>query len=97
MRCRVTICSFLIFYVYLDIKVTYNDGMEMKRELTRGDIVSIKPEWLDPSEDASMKYVVLEIVEPERVLVQALGTGLPLPPTYVYDVAWLFYSGHVLK
>ena len=65
------------------------------REIQRGDIVGIKPEWLDPGEAADTKYVVLEVVTPERVLVQALGTGLHLPPTHVYDVAWLFYIGHV--
>ena len=27
--------------------------------------------------------------------VQALGTGLPLAPTYVYEVAWLHYAGTV--
>lgn len=67
----------------------------MKREIKRGDIVGIKPAWLNAEENESMKYVVLEVVSPERVLVQALGTELIIPPTYIYDVDWLFYSGHV--
>ena len=67
----------------------------MEREIKRGDIVTVKPEWLDPSEDASMKYVVLEEQGNGCILVQALGTGLPLAPTSVYDVAWVDYAGSV--
>lgn len=67
-----------------------------EREIQRGDIVRIREEWLDPGEDASITYVVLEDRGNGHVLVQALGTGLPLAPTYVYDVAWLRYAGTVL-
>lgn len=66
-----------------------------EREIKRGDIVRIREEWLDPGEDGSITYVVLEERGPGLVLVQALGTGLPLAPTYVYDVAWLQYAGSV--
>lgn len=66
-----------------------------EREIKRGDIVRIREEWLDPGEDGSITYVVLEDRGPGLVLVQALGTGLPLAPTYVYDVAWLRYAGSV--
>lgn len=69
-------------------------GMK-EREIKRGDIVRIREEWLDPGEDGSITYVVLEDRGNGRVLVQALGTGLPLAPTYVYDVAWLRYVGTV--
>lgn len=67
----------------------------MEREIKRGDIVRIREEWLAPGEDGSITYVVLEDRGNGRVLVQALGTGLPLAPTYVYDVAWLRYVGTV--
>lgn len=66
-----------------------------ERKIKRGDIVTIKPEWLDLGEDGSMKYVVLEEQGNGRILVQALGTGLPLAPTYVYDMTWVEYSGCV--
>ena len=69
-------------------------GMK-ERETKRGDIVRIREEWLDPGEDGSITYVVLEDRGNGRVLVQALGTGLPLAPTYVYDIAWLRYAGTV--
>ncbi len=67
----------------------------MEREIKRGDIVRIREEWLDPGEDGSLSYVVLEDRGNGRVLVQALGSGLPLAPTYVYDIAWLRYVGTV--
>ncbi|MBE6410673.1 MAG: hypothetical protein E7034_08790 [Akkermansiaceae bacterium] len=66
-----------------------------ERKIKRGDIVTIKPEWLDPGEDGSMKYVVLEERGDDRILVQALGTGLPIAPMYVYDVAWVNYARSV--
>lgn len=66
-----------------------------EREIKRGDIVRIREEWLDPGEDGSITYVVLEERGSGLVLVQSLGTGLPLAPTYVYDVAWLRYAGTV--
>ncbi|MBQ4636085.1 MAG: hypothetical protein IJB64_06595 [Akkermansia sp.] len=65
------------------------------REFKRGDIVSVKKEWLNPGESADMYYVVLEESGPGRVLVQALGTGLPLAPTSVMAVEWLEYAGHI--
>ena len=67
------------------------------RELKRGDIVRVKPEWLDPNEDGSTCYVVLEETGKNRVLVQALGTGLALAPTYIYDVDWVYYVGSALQ
>ena len=67
----------------------------MEREIKQGDIVRIRKEWLNPGEDGSLSYVVLEDRGNGRVLVQALGTGLSLAPTYVYDVTWLRYAGTV--
>lgn len=69
------------------------------RELKRGDIVRVKPEWLDDGEDGSMKYVVLEELGGERVKVQALSTSLSmrLAPIFTYDVEWLEYAGRVPK
>lgn len=69
--------------------MSYNQRSMTERQIKRGDIVTIKPEWLDPGEDGSMKYVVLEERGDDRILVQALGTGLPIAPMYVYDVAWV--------
>ena len=64
-----------------------------ERQIKRGDIVKIRKEWLAPNEDETIAYVVLEEQGNDRVLVQALGTGLTLAPTYVYNVAWLLYVG----
>lgn len=64
-----------------------------ERQIKRGDIVKIKKEWLAPNEDETITYVVLEEQGYNHVLVQALGTGLQLAPTYVYDVTWLQYAG----
>lgn len=61
-----------------------NNGNEYKQ----GDIVKVRKEWLDPGEDGSMQYVVLEVMG-KLIKVQALGTGLALAPTYVYDSAWV--------
>ncbi|MDO4757522.1 MAG: hypothetical protein Q4A54_14340 [Parabacteroides sp.] len=68
-----------------------------KRELKRGDIVTIKEEWLEPDENPSQKYVVLEPRGSDRVQVQALFTVLNMSfaPIFVYDVDWLNYAGHV--
>lgn len=41
-------------------------------------------------EDGSTKFVVLEEQGNGRILVQALGRGLPLAPTYVNDVSDVF-------
>lgn len=74
---------------------THTQANMTERQIKRGDIVTVKPEWLDPDEDGSTKYVVLEEAGHNRILVQALGTGLPLAPTYVYDVTWVEYAGSV--
>lgn len=66
------------------------------RKLKKGDIVRVKTEWLDPGEEGSTCYVVLEEAGKNRVLVQALGTGLALAPTYIYDVDWVYYAGTAL-
>lgn len=44
----------------------------MEREIKRGDIVRIREEWLEPGEDGSLSYVVLEDRGNGYVLVQAL-------------------------
>lgn len=61
-----------------------NNGNEYKQ----GDIVKVRKEWLDAGEDGSMQYVVLEVMG-NLIKVEALGTGLALAPTYVYDSAWV--------
>ena len=93
------ICSIVIIHVYLRTKLSYNKkafrlGMS-NRKIKRGDIVTVKPDWLDLGEDGSTQYVVLEEVGDNRILVQALNSGLTLAPTYVYDVAWVDYAGTV--
>ena len=75
--------------------MSYNTHNMTDRKIKRGDIITVKPEWLDPGEDGSMKYVVLDEAGHNRILVQALGTGLPLAPTSVFDVAWVDYAGSV--
>lgn len=70
-----------------------DDGMAKVKKAKRvndvGAVVKVKKEWLDPGEDGSTQYVVLEKQGDDKVLVQALGTGLPLAPTYVYKTEWL--------
>lgn len=61
--------------------------------IERGDIVRIKPEWLDAGENAELKYVVLQDNGNNRVLIRALDTGLPLPPVNEADKDWLVYCG----
>lgn len=39
---------------------THTQANMTERQIKRGDIVTVKPEWLDPGEDGSTKYVVLE-------------------------------------
>lgn len=57
--------SFFSFPVYRTSKMSYNSTHTQahmtERKIKRGDIIPVKPEWLDPGEDGSMKYVVLEI------------------------------------
>ena len=61
--------------------------------IERGDIVRIKPEWLDAGENAELKYVVLQDNGNNRVLIRALDTGLPLPPVNMVDINSLLYCG----
>ncbi len=63
--------------------------------IERGDLVRIKPEWLDPRETGKEKYVVVRDFGDDRVLIQILGTGQPLPSTSTADKSWLIYCGHV--
>ncbi len=51
------------------------------RSMKRGDIVRIKPECLNRGESGQMQYVVVKEYDENRILIQALGTGLPLAPT----------------
>lgn len=78
----------------MSTQVQSNENLS-ERTLKRGDIVMVRKEWLEPGEDPSMKYLVLEESGPGRILVRALDTGLPLAPTYVYDVKWVTYAGSV--
>lgn len=66
-----------------------------ERQIKRGDIVTVKQDWLVQGEDGSTTYVVLEEIGDNRILVQALNSGLTLAPTYVYDVAWVDYAGTI--
>ena len=61
--------------------------------IERGDIVRIKPEWLDAGENAELKYVVLQDNGNNRVLIRALNSGLPLPPVNTVDINSLLYCG----
>ena len=61
--------------------------------IERGDIVRIKPEWLEMGENGEQKYVVLQDYGNNRVLIRALDTGLPLPPVNTVDINSLLYCG----
>ena len=61
--------------------------------IERGDIVHIKPEWLEVGENGEQKYVVLQDYGNNRVLIRALDTGLPLPPVNMVDINSLLYCG----
>lgn len=61
--------------------------------IERGDIVRIKPEWLEVGENGELKYVVLQDYGNNRVLIRALDTGLPLPPVNMVDINRLLYCG----
>ena len=51
-----------------------------------GALVKPKPEWQNPGEQ-DFEYVVLED-QGSKILVQALGTALKLPPTEVWMKDW---------
>lgn len=61
--------------------------------IERGDIVRIKPEWLEVGENGEQKYVVLQDYGNNRLLIRALDTGLPLPPVNMVDINSLLYCG----
>ena len=61
--------------------------------IERGDIVRIKPEWLEVGENGEQKYVVLQDYGNNRVLIRALNTDLPLPPVNTVDISSLLYCG----
>lgn len=61
--------------------------------IERGDIVLIKPEWLEVGENGEQKYVVLQDYGNNRVLIRAFDTGLPLPPVNTVDINSLLYCG----
>ena len=63
--------------------------------IKRGDIVRIKSEWLNPGESGEMQYVVLKEYDEMRILIQALGTGLPLAPTEAVAKNMVYTCGHV--
>ncbi len=49
-----------------------------------GDIVRIRPEWRDHPEKPGFLYVVIDVNEvTNRCIIQALGTGMSLPPQEV--------------
>ena len=61
--------------------------------IERGDIVRIKPEWLEVGETGEQKYVVLQDYGNNRVLIRALDTGMPFPPVNMVDINRLLYCG----
>lgn len=65
------------------------------REIKRGDIVTMKEEWLNPGESPDTYYVVLEEQGNNRIVVQALGTGLAIPPTELISADCVIYAGQV--
>ena len=42
-----------------------------------------------------MQYVVLKEYDEMRILIQALGTGLPLAPTEAVEKSMVYTCGHV--
>ena len=61
--------------------------------IERGDIVRIKPEWLEVGETGEKKYGILQDYGNNRVLIRALDTGMPLPPVNMVDINSLLYCG----
>lgn len=56
-----------------------------KRNLRKGDIVSIRPEFQDPGDD-SLTWVVVFDEEKGRVDISPFDTGLTIPPVYTLRV-----------
>ena len=63
--------------------------------IERGTIVKIKPEWLNPGESGQMHYVVVKEYDENRILIHALGTGLPLAPTEAVEKSMVYLCGYV--
>ena len=61
-----------------------------------GDIVRIKPEWLNPGESGEMQYVVVKVYDENRIRIQALGTGLPLAPTEAVEKSMVYPCGYAI-
>lgn len=55
----------------------------MNTDFKPGDIVRIKPEWLDSYDEIKFRYVILEQTGTNRYLIQILNCKLPLAPTEV--------------
>lgn len=66
-----------------------------KGSIERGTLVKIKPEWLNPGETGEMQYVVLKEYDEKQILIQALGTGLPIAPAEVVDKSMVYPCGQV--
>lgn len=66
-----------------------------ERRIERGTLVKIKREWLNPGETGEMQYVVLEEYDETRILIQALGTGLPIAPTEAVKKSMVCPCGYV--
>jgi hypothetical protein len=56
--------------------------------IRKGDKVQIKPEWQDAGDDR-FEWVAVDDESKGRVTIKALGTGLVIAPTYVFNVEWL--------
>lgn len=86
------------FCAYLEAREAEQDDPEAFTDepiIERGTIVKIKPEWLNPGESGQMHYVVVKEYDENRILIQALGTGLPLAPTEAVEKSMVTPCGYV--
>lgn len=56
--------------------------------ITKGQSVTIRPEWQDKGDD-QYQWVAVSDEEKGRVDIRPLGTGLSIPPLYTVTVAML--------
>lgn len=63
---------------------------EMTTEVRKGQIVTLKPEWLDPGE-TNIPHVALEDAIDGTVKVRAVPDfpNLPIKPINVWRLAWI--------
>lgn len=73
-----------------------SDDLSDEPIIDRGTIVKIKPECLNPGESGEMQYVVVKVYDEKRILIQALGTGLPLAPTEAVEKSMVYPCGYAI-